>query len=434
MAGKAKQKSEYDILHENKDYLLVEDAIKLLKIQLAQAEKDIIKLKEYKKKALKDPINFVENLIDKKYKNIPRLQKVISIPNIDLSIYQSHSLRKPKSLLNNSNSNNLYKNDITYTENTSPNSPPNTKKRLFEEVDNKSSFYTEEWTEEETDQLLNLLEVIPEESVPMTRYVKLANCIGTKTPKQVEKKMETLAKKRKTTRKNLKPQKIAAESKIKAEKTLYSNRFSGAAYLGTPTVYMSDEEGDGTSLNNNKPISMNSAAATATVDTLSPLEYDHNQSKYHNLDILDDDSSDEDYEEPVSKPKRTNSVSYPKRTTNNSSASTYLTRSSSLPLSGTSHNKKKSALATSINLNNIHYGIQCDRCGIEPIVGIRYKCKICKNSNQVDLCEDCISKKYENGHHKANHEFKKIENYIPEDDKTTIASEDYSYLGFSRQL
>ena len=48
-------------------------------------------------------------------------------------------------------------------------------------------------------------------------------------------------------------------------------------------------------------------------------------------------------------------------------------------------------------MNNIHYGIQCDRCGIEPIVGIRYKCKVCRGDHQTDLCEDCISKNYENG-------------------------------------
>jgi len=47
----------------------VEDALKVLKIQLAQAEKDIVKLKAYKEKALKDPIGFVENLIDKVKKN-----------------------------------------------------------------------------------------------------------------------------------------------------------------------------------------------------------------------------------------------------------------------------------------------------------------------------------------------------------------------------
>jgi len=45
--------------------LLIEDAIKVLRNQLAQAEKDILKLKEYKEKALNDPINFVENLINK---------------------------------------------------------------------------------------------------------------------------------------------------------------------------------------------------------------------------------------------------------------------------------------------------------------------------------------------------------------------------------
>ncbi|OUM56268.1 hypothetical protein PIROE2DRAFT_19192 [Piromyces sp. E2] len=141
MTRKSKHTNEYDILHENKDYLLVEDAIKVLKIQLAQAEKDIIKLKEYKEKALQDPISFVENLID-----------------------------KPKTLNNNSNTNNLFKNDISYTENTSPNS---------------LSFYTEEWTEEEIDQLWNLLEIFPEESVPMARYVKLSSYLGTKSPKQV---------------------------------------------------------------------------------------------------------------------------------------------------------------------------------------------------------------------------------------------------------
>jgi len=93
MTGRTKSFTEYDILHENKDYLLVEDAIKVLRNQLTQAEKDISILKEYKEKALNDPISFVENLINKKYNNLPRLQKVFSIPNINLSKYQPHSLR-----------------------------------------------------------------------------------------------------------------------------------------------------------------------------------------------------------------------------------------------------------------------------------------------------------------------------------------------------
>ncbi|KAL6612442.1 hypothetical protein U3516DRAFT_813052 [Neocallimastix sp. 'constans'] len=441
MTGKPKNSKEYTLLHENKDYLLVEDALKVLKIQLAQAEKDIVKLKAYKEKALKDPIGFVENLIDKKYKNIPKLQKVISIPNIDFSTYKPHSLRHTRSSsTNNTNTKSLFK-DITYTEDTSPTSPNSNKKRLFEEDTNKNdTFYSETWTDDEINQLWNLLELYPEEDVPMSRYIKIAKRLETKSPKQVEKKVQTLSKKRRLTRKNLKPQKIAAESKIKAEKTLYSNRFSGAAYLSTPTVYMSDEE-DGATLLGTGSVSMTSAAATATVDLNASQNTTRGRSNQRFI-VNDDDSNDEDYEEPVSKPRRLhsmNSTGYSTRATSNSHTSTYMTRSSSLPLRGSrlneeKKNRKLNSVTTKPDMNNIHYGIQCDRCGIEPIVGIRYKCKVCRGDHQTDLCEDCISKNYENEYHKASHEFDRIEKYIPEDNKTTVASDQYSYLGFSRQL
>jgi len=448
MTGRTKSFTEYDILHENKDYLLVEDAIKVLRNQLTQAEKDISILKEYKEKALNDPISFVENLINKKYNNLPRLQKVFSIPNINLSKYQPHSLRKDTKYSNsNSNINGIFK-DIAYIEDTSvPNSPVvNTpkRKRSVEEAEDKSSFYTKEWTDEEIDQLWNLLEIFPEESTPMARYIKISSYLGTKSPKQVENKVQTLSKKRKSSRKNLKPQKIAAESKIKAEKTLYSNRFSGAAYLGTPTVYMSDEEENEAAILGTGTVSINSAAATETVDSLAaPSTTTSSRSRNRKMQIPDDDTSDEDYEEPVSKPKRihSNSSISHTRTTNNSLSSAYMTRSSSYPLNDFSlhkpneEKKKKSNHSTKPDFtNNIHYGIQCDRCGIEPIVGIRYKCKVCKDPNQIDLCEDCISKGFENELHKSNHEFETIEKYIPEDDRTIVSSEDYSYLGFSRQL
>ena len=34
----------------------------------------------------------------------------------------------------------------------------------------------------------------------------------------------------------------------------------------------------------------------------------------------------------------------------------------------------------------LHQGVQCDGCGINPIVGIRYKCRTCPN---YDLCRNC---------------------------------------------
>ena len=36
--------------------------------------------------------------------------------------------------------------------------------------------------------------------------------------------------------------------------------------------------------------------------------------------------------------------------------------------------------------NNVHMGVRCDGCGLDPITGSRFKCSICEN---YDLCENC---------------------------------------------
>jgi hypothetical protein len=51
---------------------------------------------------------------------------------------------------------------------------------------------------------------------------------------------------------------------------------------------------------------------------------------------------------------------------------------------------------------NVHHGVKCDGCEIAPILGIRYKCKECK---KIDFCEKCFAEK-EKEH---GHEFFKIE-------------------------
>ena len=45
-------------------------------------------------------------------------------------------------------------------------------------------------------------------------------------------------------------------------------------------------------------------------------------------------------------------------------------------------NNKKSVCFTK------HIGIKCSECGVNPIVGFRYKCMSCNNYN---LCENCES-------------------------------------------
>ena len=64
------------------------------------------------------------------------------------------------------------------------------------------------------------------------------------------------------------------------------------------------------------------------------------------------------------------------------------------------------------NNKTIHIGIMCNKCGINPIIGYRYKCSICKD---YELCDDCAKKNFltnEHPHHFiiiANEESKKKE-------------------------
>ena len=40
-----------------------------------------------------------------------------------------------------------------------------------------------------------------------------------------------------------------------------------------------------------------------------------------------------------------------------------------------------------LNPPNVHKGIKCSNCGMENIVGIRYKCTVCLNYNLCEICE-----------------------------------------------
>jgi len=60
-----------------------------------------------------------------------------------------------------------------------------------------------------------------------------------------------------------------------------------------------------------------------------------------------------------------------------------------------------SSLANEIKGEVVHEGVQCDGCGVAPIIGIRYKCSICKD---FDFCATCEEKK------EHEHAFLKITN------------------------
>lgn len=47
-------------------------------------------------------------------------------------------------------------------------------------------------------------------------------------------------------------------------------------------------------------------------------------------------------------------------------------------------------------MKEVHYRIMCDRCGMHPLIGIRYKCEECED---FDYCESCYEKDKESHGH-----------------------------------
>ena len=87
-----------------------------------------------------------------------------------------------------------------------------------------------------------------------------------------------------------------------------------------------------------------------------------------------------------------------------------------------------------INLSlvkGVHYGVKCDKCGVLPIIGYRYKCHVCKN---YDLCQNCEEINSQTGEHpheliKLRFQEKQIKDYKYELlDKSSIIYNKMAYL------
>ena len=73
----------------------------------------------------------------------------------------------------------------------------------------------------------------------------------------------------------------------------------------------------------------------------------------------------------------------------------------------------------------LHVGYKCDCCGIEPIIGPRWTCCSCpKESDPIDLCDNCVTKGFETDTHKPTHFMKKID-FSDETEMAIDSTEDY---------
>ncbi|XP_014369404.2 ZZ-type zinc finger-containing protein 3 [Papilio machaon] len=154
-------------LRGNQDYCeLLKYIVKLEAIKV-KALKDIEDISEAQKEALDNPLQFVEDLKKNKINFAPR-QTVPDLPKIDWNKYNidiSLECEEPS----------FVKEEIDTT----------TKVRGRKFTDSKPETFNQLWSCEEQKRLEELLEIYPEEVTEASRYKKIAQALGTRTPIQV---------------------------------------------------------------------------------------------------------------------------------------------------------------------------------------------------------------------------------------------------------
>ncbi|KAJ2522412.1 hypothetical protein H4217_000752 [Coemansia sp. RSA 1939] len=108
----------------------------------------------------------------------------------------------------------------------------------------------------------------------------------------------------------------------------------------------------------------------------------------------------------------------------------YSDEGSTLASSSTSANPQTAALRSA---KAVHLGYRCDACMAEPIVGIRWTCLECRGAHAVDLCDECREEgTFETDWHKTTHNFHAVRDAEMEpyyaNEVASAALREYSYL------
>lgn len=162
-------------LRGNKDYCNLLKHIVKLEAQKVQALKDIEILADAQKKALDDPLTFIEKLKSGEV-SFPPHQSIADLPNINWDNYgidmslETEVMRDVKP----------NKDDLDTV----------MKVRGRKFTDSKPETFNQLWSCEEQKRLEELLEIYPEEQIEARRYKKIAVALGTRTPVQVNSRVQ----------------------------------------------------------------------------------------------------------------------------------------------------------------------------------------------------------------------------------------------------
>ncbi|KAJ3333042.1 ZZ-type zinc finger-containing protein 3 [Blyttiomyces sp. JEL0837] len=268
---------------EDEDVLLVQSALEVLKNQLAKAEEDVEVLLDQKARALHDPTNFINGLMNKNANksNLPSLQRVIAIPTIDFAKYDG-TLRttleagdfvngpvtrtRVNGIFKSVGYNNVFSGQETMSPTASSNymslppatatvttpapapvpaiglgtaTPTPTAANNSMEV--PGELREGPWTDAENRKLLQLIDLYPLEESQAARAMKISRALGSRTPSQVANRLQKLIG-----IESAKSNTARARVSLQLRLANGSRRTSGVQYLSAPSapVLMPEDDSD----------------------------------------------------------------------------------------------------------------------------------------------------------------------------------------------
>ncbi|CDH49551.1 hypothetical protein RO3G_11876 [Lichtheimia corymbifera JMRC:FSU:9682] len=272
-------------------------------------------------------------------------------------------------------------------------------------MEHRAATYNQPWTDEEQRRLEELLEVYPDEPVQSQRFLKISKALGTRTTKQVASRVQKyfikLAKLGLPVpgRVSIPPSSLP---KAKRKVTKVKGRGGGNTAAATAAAAAARAARSSSTSRTSGPGYNAMVSGGITNTRISGTHYLTAQAPAAAL-MSDDEDDVKKTMLKVAKPDAT-------------------------PTGNTD--------TGSNNEVAIHEGYACDACGVEPIVGVRYKCTVCDISEEVDLCSKCMAVgTFRNDHHTPEHSFEAIHvanalpYYADTDYDTSAYLGEYSYLG-----
>lgn len=340
--------SDHLALKGNSDYSEVLKTIFILDSQRAKAIEDYDKVVELQKEALNDPFAFIQKLKDGKDLEVPDLQIIADVPNIQWSKFKVNLPEAGLNFVNEQTSSSSNGTTLIKTE-----------KRLRDQADT----FNKPWTTEEQRRLEELLIVYPPEAIEFRRFKKIAAALGNRTVKQVSSRIQKYFLKLYKAGLPVPGRIPKYAERVKKSKLHNHQRYNH--FLFKPSTFFPQLDIP-VVMNESEPIpgpSTNSSSHSSLLNYLLPESTVPGQTLDNRL------KSDLD-----------------------------------VKLSILRKVKQEKLKENSFASNYQHFDYKCDYCDEEPITGVRWHCKSCV-SDSIDFCSDCIiAQMYSENPHPLSHE------------------------------